>query len=85
MSETTQTRVNREELARRLVAAGAVDTKVAGMVLVDTFFGIVRAAVVNNEIVAIPDFGRISKYERKNGKQKVKFSAFKNFTDAVNN
>ena len=84
MSETTQNRVNREELARRLVAAGAVDTKVAGIALVDTFFDIVRAAVVNNEIVAIPDFGRISKYERENGKQKVKFVAFESFTADVN-
>ena len=84
MSETTQNRVKREELARRLVAAGAVDTKVAGMALVDTFFGIVRAAVVNNEIVAIPDFGRTPKYERENGKQKVKFQSFESFTADVN-
>lgn len=82
MSETK--RINREEFARLLVSAGAVDTKVAGMALVDTFFSIMKDQVVAGNEVAIPGFGKLAKYQRENGKFKAKFTAFQDLTDAVN-
>ena len=82
MTETK--RINREEFARLLVAAGAVDTKAAGMTLVDTFFSIMKEQVIAGNEVAIPAFGKLAKYRRKNGKYKAKFTAFEDFTAAVN-
>ena len=84
MSETKNLRINREEFARLLVSAGAVDTKVAGMALVDTFFSIMKDQVIAGNEVAIPGFGKLAKYQRENGKYKAKFSAFEDFTNAVN-
>lgn len=84
MSETTSNRINREAFARLLVSAGAADTKVAGMTLVDTFFAIMKAQVVAGNEVAIPGFGKLAKYQRENGKFKAKFTAFEDFTTAVN-
>lgn len=77
-------RINREEFARLLVAANVVDTKVAGMVLVDTFFAIMKEQVIAGNEVAIPGFGKLAKYQRENGKYKAKFTAFEDFTNAVN-
>lgn len=83
MSDNTK-RINREEFARLLVAANVVDTKVAGMSLVDTFFGIMKEQVVAGNEIAIPGFGKLAKYQRENGKYKAKFQAFESFTEAVN-
>lgn len=77
-------RINREEFARLLVAANVVDTKVAGMSLVDTFFAIIKEQVIAGNEVAIPGFGKLAKYQRENGKFKAKFTAFEDFTNAVN-
>lgn len=77
-------RINREEFARLLVAANVVDTKVAGMALVDTFFAIIKEQVIAGNEVAIPGFGKLAKYQRENGKFKAKFTAFEDFTNAVN-
>lgn len=83
MSDNTK-RINREEFARLLVAANVVDTKIAGMSLVDIFFGIMKEQVVAGNEIAIPGFGKLAKYQRENGKYKAKFSAFEDFTAAVN-
>ena len=77
-------RINRDEFARLLVAANVVDTKVAGMSLVDTFFAIMKEQVVAGNEIAIPGFGKLAKYQRENGKYKAKFTAFEDFTNAVN-
>jgi nucleoid DNA-binding protein len=82
MSETK--RINRDEFARLLVAAGTVDTKVAGLSIVDTIFDIMKEQVVAGNEIAIPGFGKLSKYKRENGKYKAKFNAFEDFTAAVN-
>ena len=82
MSEPIRT--NKEDLARLLVAAGAVDTKVAGIALVETFTNIIKEQVIAGNSVALPDFGKFSKYARENGKFKAKFEAYQSFKEAVN-
>jgi|GEM_PF-6452047 len=82
--ENKNLRINREELARKLVAKGIVDTKIAGTVLLDSFFDVLKEEILVGNTIAIPDFGKFEKSQLQNGKYKVKFSAFESFKLAVN-
>jgi nucleoid DNA-binding protein len=85
MSETTtSTRINREELARKLVAKNIVPTKIAGMTLIDSFFEVLKEEVLANNSIAIPDFGKLEKYKMQSGVYKIKFTAFDSFKQAAN-
>lgn len=51
---------------------------------VEDFFGIVTDAVVAGDSVSIAGFGKFENFERQNGTRKPKFTAFKDFKEAVN-
>ena len=51
--------------------------------LVDDIFDLIQARVVAGDDVAFAGFGKFEKYQRENGSFKPKFSAFKDFKDAV--
>ena len=81
---TEKTRINREELARKLVAKGIVDTKIAGITLIDSFFEVLKEEVLADNAIAIPGFGKLEKSQLQSGKFKIKFSAFEDFKLAAN-
>jgi len=50
---------------------------------IEDFFGVITTNVIEGTEVSIPGFGKFEKYERQNGEFKPKFTAFKDFKDAV--
>ena len=59
-------------------------TKTQVKEFVEDFFGIIENKVIAGDEVAISGFGKFEKFTRQNGVHKPKFTAFKDFQDAVN-
>ena len=51
--------------------------------LVEDIFNLIQERVVAGDDVAFAGFGKFEKYQRENGSFKPKFTAFKDFKDAV--
>ena len=51
--------------------------------LVDDILAIIQERVVEGDEVTFAGFGKFEKYERENGSFKPKFTAYKDFKDAV--
>lgn len=76
-------RLNKNDVAAKLVEAGVADTKKAGIEMVEAVVDTIQSAVVAGDSVAIPDFGKFERYEKLNGALKPKFTPFSAFKDAV--
>ena len=50
---------------------------------IENFFDIIAAHVTNGDEVTIPGFGKFERYTKQDGTYKPKFTAFKDFKDAV--
>jgi len=81
MTETV--RINRESLGKLLVKAGLADTKIAGMNITDVFFDVLKTQILAGNDIAIPGFGKFSKFQRLNGTFKPKFTPFTEFRQAI--
>lgn len=76
-------RLNKQDLATKLVDQGVTDTKKAAVEMIDALVDTIQSSVVAGDTIAIPDFGKFERYERLNGALKPKFTAFSSFKDAV--
>ncbi len=51
---------------------------------VESFFDFIIEKVSAGDTISVPGFGKFEKFEKQDGTFKAKFSAFKDFKDAVN-
>jgi nucleoid DNA-binding protein len=77
------TRVNKQALATMLVTKGTFPTKTAAVAAIESIFDTIGEQVAAGNRVAIPTFGSFTKFQRKNGKHKAKFVAYKELHLAV--
>ena len=70
-----------EDLTLHELFADAPKYKVAQFV--DDFIEMITSKVIAGDEVALAGFGKFEKYQRENGTHKPKFTAFKDFKDAV--
>lgn len=70
-----------DDLALHNVFEDTPKSKVAD--LVNYLFDTIEERVTANDEVTIAGFGKFEKYQRQNGTFKPKFTAFKDFKDAV--
>jgi nucleoid DNA-binding protein len=66
-----------------LVAKGTFTTKDAAVTAIESIFDTIGEQVVAGNRVVIPTFGSFTKFQRKNGKHKVKFVTYKELHLAV--
>lgn len=70
-----------EDLTLHELFADVPKYKVAQFV--DDFIEMITSKVIAGDEVALAGFGKFEKYQRENGSFKPKFTAFKDFKDAV--
>ena len=70
-----------EDLTLHELFADAPKYKIAQFV--DDFIEMITSKVIAGDEVALAGFGKFEKYQRENGSFKPKFTAFKDFKDAV--
>lgn len=77
--------INKTVLVEKLLLTNAFagQTKKFTTEFVEDFFKMIADEVVAGNTVSIPGFGKIAPFVRQNGTKKPKFTAFKDFADAV--
>ena len=77
--------INKAALVEKLLLTDAFSThtKKYTTEFVEDFFKMVADEVIAGNTISIPGFGKIAPFVRQNGVKKPKFTAFKEFADAV--
>lgn len=78
------TRLNKQDLAAKLVEAEVVATKKQGVETIDALTDIIMDTIVAGDSIALAGFGKFSLYTRMNGATKPKFTPFDQFKDRAN-
>ena len=77
--------INKVALVEKLLLTDAFSThtKKYTTEFVEDFFKMIADEVIAGNTISIPGFGKIATFVRQNGVKKPKFTAFKEFADAV--
>lgn len=77
--------INKAALVEKLLLTDAFagQTKKFTTEFVEDFFKMMADEIVAGNTISIPGFGKIAPFVRQNGTKKAKFTAFKDFADAV--
>ena len=77
-------RLNKQDLARLLKAAGTTSTKKEALAIIESLTSIIQSEVAKGNTLCIPDFGKFYSYTIKSGIVMPKFIAYNSYVHSLN-